>query len=115
MGGVGLGPGEEQLFSVEVEEFLRVLLIKGVAQHDLRGIGKLLVIEAVHTAEVGDARLGAHAGASKKHDVVAAVDPRLQLFQMGHVPSSFSGGRPPHYRYPTAFFRKRQVPPSPAF
>ena len=55
MGGVGLGPGEEQLFSVEVEEFLRVLLIKGVAQHDLRGIGKLLVIEAVHTAEIGDA------------------------------------------------------------
>ena len=109
VGGVGLRTGDQQLFPIEVEKFLRVVFVEGVAQHDLRGIGELLVVEAVHAAEVGDARLSAHAGASEKYDVVALVDPLLQLFQLFHsAPPSLRGQS---YCYPTAFFRKRQAPP----
>ena len=78
MGGVGLGVQRQHLGAVEVVELLRVRLVKRVAEHRLRRIPELLVVQAVHAAEVRDAGLGGHAGAAEKHDVVRAV---CQLFQ----------------------------------
>ena len=78
VGRIGLGVRRQHLGAVEVEELLRVPLKKGVAQYGLRRIPELLVIQPVHTAKVGDARLRGHTGAAEKHDVVGAVDQFLQ-------------------------------------
>ena len=75
---VGLCAVHNELLAVKVKEFRGVPLIKAVGEHRLRRVPELLVVQAVHAAEVRDAGLGGHAGAAEKHDVVRAV---CQLFQ----------------------------------
>ena len=79
VGRVGLGIQRQHLGPVEVEKFLGVLFKKRMAQHGLRRIPELLVVQPVHTAEIGDARLRGYPGPAEKHDVVGAVQQFLQL------------------------------------
>ena len=81
MGSIGLGVGKEHLVVVEAVELLRILLEEGVAQNGLRGILVLLVVQAVHAAEIRDAALGGHARPAEKDDILTLVDPFLELFQ----------------------------------
>ena len=81
MGSIGFGVRKEHLVVVEAVELLRILLEEGVAQNGLRGILVLLVVQAVHAAEIRDAALGRYARPAEKDDILTLVDPLLELFQ----------------------------------
>ena len=78
VGGVGLRPLDEHFFPIKPVEFPGVLGKEGVTENGLRGIGVGLVIQAVHTAEVGDSAFRGDPGPAEKDDVVTLVDPLLQ-------------------------------------
>ena len=71
VGGVGLCALHDELIAVKAVELLRVFLPEGVAQDRFRGVGVLLVVKPVHTAEVRDAALGGDARPAKEHDAAA--------------------------------------------
>ena len=73
MGRVGLGVQRQHLGAVEVEELPGVPLKERMAQHGLRRVSELLVIQPVHAAEVGDTRFRGHTGPAEKHNVVGAI------------------------------------------
>ena len=75
--GVGLGIQAEHLVPVEAVKFLRPGVEEGAAEDLLRGPGVLLVVQAVHTAEIRDAALGAHPRPAEKHNGPALVNPLL--------------------------------------
>ena len=78
VGGVGLGIGADHFGPVEPIELLRFPVEKAAAENGLRRIIILLVVQTVHTAEIGNAAFGGHAGAPEKDDGAAVVDPLLQ-------------------------------------
>ena len=51
---------------------------KTAAEHDFRRVGKLLVVQAVRTAKVGQSTFGRHTGATEKHTILGVVDHGLQ-------------------------------------
>ena len=71
VGSVGLCPLHNELIPVEPVELLGVLLPEGVAQDGLGRVIVLLVVQAVHAAEIGDAAFGGDPRAAKKDDAVA--------------------------------------------
>ena len=71
VGSVGLRPLHNELIPVEPVELLGVLLPEGVAQDGLGRVIVLLVVQAVHAAEIGDAAFGGDPRAAKKDDAVA--------------------------------------------
>ena len=77
VGGVGLHPGDQQFFLVKPVKLGRIAHEKGVAQDGFGGIAPLLVVQAVHTAEIGHARFGADARAPEKDDGARLVDELL--------------------------------------
>ena len=77
VGRVGLHIGTDQLVPVEAEKFLRPFFKKGVAEHGLRRVVVLLVVQPVHAAEVGDTALSGHPRPAEEDDAVAFVDPIL--------------------------------------
>ena len=78
VGGVGLGLQAEHLVPVKAVEFLRPGVEKGAAEDLLRRVVVLLVVQPVHTAEIGDAALGGHPRPAEKDDGAALVHPLLQ-------------------------------------
>ena len=76
---VGLCLQGEHLVAVEAIEFLRVLAEKGGGQDGFRGIVVLLIVQAVHAAEVGDAGFGAHPRAAEEQDAGGSGDDGLEL------------------------------------
>ena len=89
VGLVGLGIGGNHLVAVEAVELLSVGFIVAVAQHSLGRHGVFLVIQAIHTAEIGDTRLGGHARAAKKDDVVALGNHSAELVDIVHTRTPF--------------------------
>ena len=71
VGSVGLCPLHNELIPVEPVELLGVLLPEGMAQDGLGRVIVLLVVQAVHAAEIGDAAFGGDPRAAKKDDAVA--------------------------------------------
>ena len=80
VGGVGLGPGGQHLGPVKVVKFRLVADIEAVAEDGFRRVLELLVIQAVHTAEIRDSGLRGHSGPAEKHHVVRFRHPLPQLF-----------------------------------
>ena len=70
MGGIGPGLRSNELLSIEIKKLLLVALIKRMAQYGLRRIPELLVVQAVHTAEVRDTGLRGHPCPTEKYDVI---------------------------------------------
>ena len=79
VGGIGLCVRRQHFGPVEVVKLRLMGLIKAVAQHGFRRIPELLMIQAVHTAEIRNAAFRGHARAAEKHDIVAAVHQFLQF------------------------------------
>ena len=77
---VGLSVKRNHLGSVKVEELRRMCLVKAVRQHALGRIGKLLVIQAVHAAKIGNAACRGNTSAAKEHHVLVGIE---QLRQRG--------------------------------
>ena len=78
MGAVGLDALDHQLFPVKAVILCRVTGKKACAEDLLRRIAPLLVVQAVHAAEIGDAALRADAGAAEEDHVIALVYPFFQ-------------------------------------
>ena len=91
MGGVGLGPVNDELFAVEVKEFGGVLHKEGVGKHGLRRIAEGLVVQTVHAAEIRDAALGGNTGAAEKHQAAAFLDQTFQFRYHCLAPFGFLG------------------------
>ena len=70
---VGLGAKRDHLGAVKVEELGRMRLVKAMRQHGLGRIGKLLVIQAVHAAEIGDATCRGNTSAAKEDHALVGV------------------------------------------
>ena len=70
---VGLGGKDNHLGAVEVEELGRMRLVKAMRQHGLGRVGKPLVIQAVHTAEIGDAARRGNTRAAKEDHALVGV------------------------------------------
>ena len=77
---VGLGAKRDHLGAVKVEELGRMRLVKAMRQHGLGRIGKLLVIQAVHAAEIGDATCRGNTRAAKEDHALVGAE---QLRQRG--------------------------------
>ena len=77
--GVGLRVCGDDAVFIEVEEVPRVLFEERVAQHGLRRVFELLMVESVYRPEVRDAALGGDAGAAEKDDALTFVDDLLQF------------------------------------
>ena len=77
---VGLSVKRDHLGAVEVEELGRMRLVKAMRQHGLGRIGKPLVIQAVHAAEIGDATRRGNTRATKEDHVAMGFE---QLRQRG--------------------------------
>ena len=84
VGVVGPGLKGEHLIPIEAEESLRAAHKVGVTQNRLRRLAVFLVIQSVHAAEVRHAALSGDACPAKKDNILALVDPLLQLFQFFH-------------------------------
>ncbi len=78
VGRVGLCIFDDEFLAVKAVELLRLLLEKGVGEDGLGRVGVVLVVEAVHAAEVRDAALGGDARPAEKDDAVAGCD---ELFE----------------------------------
>ena len=65
---------------VKAEEILRPALVKAVGNDRFGRIFELLVIQAVHAAEVRDAGLGGHARAAEEYDPPGFIDPLFECF-----------------------------------
>ena len=76
---VGLGGEADHALAVEVVELLCVRHVKTVAKHGLGWVCKVLVVQAVLAAEVGNAAVGGYAGAGKEYDVFCVVNDLLQF------------------------------------
>ena len=85
---VGLSVKRDHLGAVKVEELGRMCLIKAMREHSLGRVGKLLVIQAVHAAEIGDATCRGNTSAAKEDHALVGVK---QIRQRG--------GRLPGVRY----------------
>lgn len=77
---VGLSVKRDHLGSVKVEELRRMCLVKAVRQHGLGRIGKLLVIQAVHAAKIGNAARRGNPRAAKENHALVGIE---QLRQRG--------------------------------
>lgn len=77
---VGLGAKRDHLGPVEVEKLRRMRLVKAVREHSLGRIGKPLVIQTVHAAEIGNAACRGNARAAKEDHVAMGFE---QLRQRG--------------------------------
>ena len=99
VGRVGLGIGTQELAAVKTEEFLRVLLVKGVAEDGLRWVVVLLMIQPVYAAEIRDSGFRADTGATEKDDVVGPIHHFLQFADLflhcNNLPSHFHAPRGP--------------------
>ena len=71
---LGCTPEISSFFLVKSVKFGGIAHKKGVAEDGFGGIAPLLVVQAVHAAEVGDARFGADACAAEKDDGTGLVD-----------------------------------------
>ena len=80
MGDIGLKIQREHFFPVKAEEILRPALIKAVGNDGLRRIFELLVVKAVHAAEIRDAGFGGHAGAAEEYDPFRLIYPLFERF-----------------------------------
>ena len=80
VGDVGLEVQGEHLLPVKAEEILRPALVKAVGNDRFGRIFELLVIQAVHAAEVRDAGLGGHARAAEEYDPPGFIDPLFECF-----------------------------------
>ena len=76
---VRLNAVDHELFPVEAVIFLRVAGEKARAEDRLGRIFPLLVVQAVHAAEIRDPAFRADACAAEKDDVAAPVDPVFEL------------------------------------
>ena len=76
----------EHFRAVEAVKLLRMARKKGVGQNFLWRIGKLLMIQSVLRAEIGNAALRRNTRAAEKHDAAALINPLLQFFvhRWGH-------------------------------
>ena len=70
---VGLSVKRDHLGSVKVEELRRMCLVKAVRQHGLGRIGKLLVIQAVHAAKIGNAACRGNTRAAKEDHALVGI------------------------------------------
>ena len=77
--GVRLRVERKHFRAVEPVEFCGLAEEKRVAENGLRRILVLLIVQTVYRTEIRDAALGRNACAAEKDDVVAAVDPFLEL------------------------------------
>ena len=115
VGNVGHKAQGQHLLPVEPEEILRSLLIKAVGDNGFRRIFKFLIVQPVHTSEIGDSgfrgvlfvrppifavqairaaeifdtAFGAHARSSKGNNSVAFFYPSFQNFSFLHRITSF--------------------------
>ena len=71
---VGLSVKRDHLGAVKVEELRRMCLVKAVREHSLGRIGKPLVIQAVHAAEIGDAARCGNTRAAKEDHVAMGFE-----------------------------------------
>ena len=67
MGGIRLGPVDDELLAVEVKKLRGVGLVEGVGEHRLGRVLEFLVVQPVHRAEIGDAALGRNARPAEKY------------------------------------------------
>ena len=77
--GVRLSVQREHLCTVETVKFLGFGEEKRVAQDGFRRILVLLIVQTVHRAEIRNAAFGRDARTAEKYDVVAVIDPVLEL------------------------------------
>ena len=88
MGRVGLCPPDDHLVPVKTVELLGVLFPEGMAEDGLRRVIVPLMVQPVHAAEIGDARLGADPRPAEKDDVLALCDDGFQC--LDHKTAPFS-------------------------
>ncbi len=77
---VGLSVKRDHLGAVKVEELRRMRLVKAVREHGLGRVGKLLVIQAVNAAKIGNAACRGNTSATKEHHALVGIE---QLRQRG--------------------------------
>ena len=70
-----------------VNTFLRYATTLHISRLGRHGV--FLVIQAIHTAEIGDTRLGGHARAAEKDDVVAVLYHLAELVDLVHTRPPF--------------------------
>ena len=84
VGGIGLHPGKQHLFLIKLVKLPSMGHEKAVTQDGFGGIFPLLIVKAVHTAEIGHARFGADARTAEKDDGFCFINILLQGFKFGH-------------------------------
>ena len=67
----------QHLIPVKPVKLLRPADEIGVAEDRLRRLAVLLVINPVHTSEIGDAALGRYTRSTKKNDIITLSNPLL--------------------------------------
>ena len=70
---VGLGVRRDHALAVEGEKLRRMRAEEAVGEHGLWRIGKMLVVEAIDTAEIWDAACRGYAGATKEDRAAVLV------------------------------------------
>ena len=75
MGDIGFKAQRQHLLPVKPEEIRGPPLVEGVGDDGLRRIVKFLGIQAIHTAEIRDARFRAYPRAAEKDNAAALADP----------------------------------------
>ena len=79
---VRLKAEREHFFAVEPVKILRIIQKEAVADDRLGRIVEFLVVQAVHTAEIGNAAFRADACAAEKHHALTLCDPAAQLLDL---------------------------------
>ena len=90
---VRLGVKRDHLRAIELVELCRVGLVEVVGEHRLGRISELLVIQAIHAAEIRNAACGGDAGAAKEHDALGTLDaPRELLGRLDGISDGLGHG-----------------------
>ena len=67
MGGIRLGPVDDELLAVKIVKFGRVGLVKRMGEHRLGRILEFLVVQPIYRAKIRDAALGRNARPAEKY------------------------------------------------
>ena len=70
---------KKDLLIIKAEEFLRMLIVKGVTQNRLWRIVVLLVVQSVHASEIRNSALRGDSGSAEKHHIVRPLNQLIQL------------------------------------
>ena len=82
---IGLEAQGQYLLPVKPKKVGWIGTVKAVTDDGLRRVLKFLMVQAIHTAKVGNPGLRADASPSKEHDAVTLLHPLAQSFQCVHL------------------------------